>query len=318
MDINVAEAIDILRSSEDVYILTHHSPDGDTLGSGFALMNVLRGMGKRANVLCSDGFPNRYSFMYEGYYEEEFEPKMIIAVDIADPQLIGSKLSEYADNVYLCIDHHISNTRFAGNTLLNSDAAATCELLYSVFKEMGINLTDLIATCLYTGIATDTGCFKYENTTKQTHIIAGELFDYSIDYSIINRKMFDVKSKGRVMVEQYLLKNMEYYLNDKCTMITITKQIMEESGIEAAEFEGLASLTLQVEGVMVGVTIKQRDENRYKVSMRSSNEMDVSALCQQFGGGGHIRAAGCLLEGELEDIKKIIVNAIGIAIEEQK
>lgn len=316
MEINFDEAIDFIKKCDNVYVLTHQSPDGDTLGSGFALVNMLRKMGKKANVLCNEQFPHRYRFLYDGYYKEEFEPDSVIAVDVADRNLLGNHLGEMIDHVDLCIDHHISNTGYAEKTLLDSDASATCELLFELFAKMGEKLDLLTATCLYTGIATDTGCFKYENTSPKAHIAAAELFKYGVDYAYINRKMFDVKSKGRIKVEQYLTGNMEYFLDDRCAMITITQGVIEKSGMEAAEFEGIAALTLQVEGIEVGVTIKEREPDVYKISMRSSNKVDVSALCQELGGGGHIKAAGCLMKGNLADVKKQIIEAVKKSIEE--
>ena len=318
MEIDYRQAIDFIKKSDNIYVLCHQSPDGDTLGSAFALVNVLRSMGKKANALCSDQFPHRYNFMYDGYYKQEFEPKTIIAVDVADQELLGKNLNHYRDSIDLCIDHHISNTFFAQKTLVNPHASATCEVLFELFSQMNYKMDQLTATCLYTGIATDTGCFKYENTSQRSHIAASELMAYNVDYAQINRKMFDVKSKGRMKVEQYLTSNIEYYLDDKCAMITITQDIIDNSGMEAAEFEGIASLTLQVECVEVGVTIKQREENVFKISMRSSNYVDVSALCQKFNGGGHIKAAGCQIIGELEDVKKQIIDAIKTAIEESR
>ncbi len=318
MKVNFDKAIEFINNNDNFYILVHTSPDGDTLGAGFALANVLRTMDKKANVLCSEQFPHRYCFLYDRYYKEEFEPQAIIAVDIADKTLFGVHLDRFAESVDLCIDHHISNTDYAKLSLVNPRASATCEVLFELFNRMKAPIDTLTATCLYTGIATDTGCFKYENTTKAAHNAAGRLMDYNIDYAQINRKMFDVKSKARIKVEQYLTANMEYFIDDRCAMLMVTQQTIEQSGMEAAEFEGLASLTLAVEGVEVGVTIKEREPDVYKISMRASGNVDVSALCQKFGGGGHIKAAGCTIEGKLEDIKKTLLDAIEVAIEEAK
>ena len=200
-------------------------------------------------------------------------------------------------------------------TLVNPNASAACEVIYEIFDKMGVELDTYIAACLYTGIATDTGCFKYENTTPRCHVIASELMSrYSIPYAIINRKMFDVKSKTRLKIEQYVLSNMEFYLDDRCTMITITNEMTEDFGIEMAEFEGLASLTIELENFEVGVTIKQKAENVYKISMRSATTVDVSELCKQLGGGGHVKAAGCQLTGTLEEVKRRILTVVAGAL----
>ncbi len=309
MQINYKEAAAFLNKCSDVYILTHQSPDGDTFGSAFALCKVLRNMGKNANVLCSDEFPKRYSFMYENYTPQRFAPKTIIAVDVADNKLLGKNLSQYADYVNLCIDHHFSNTHYSQKLLLNGEAAAACEVIYELFCEMKADIDKDIAECLYTGLATDTGCFKYENTTPRAHIIAAELMEYGVDYAWINRRMFDVKSRARIKIEQYVISNMEFYLSEKCAMIAITNDVITEMGVAPEEFEGLAALTLQLEGVEIGITIKEREKGKYKISMRSVSDADVSAICAKLGGGGHVRAAGCQLEGSLESVKLKLLSA---------
>lgn len=310
--VSINETVNFLKSCDNVTIITHKSPDGDTLGCGFALCNALRAMGKKANVINNEPFPHRYSFLYEGYSPMEFEEKCVIGVDLADAQLIGSNIAQYkeAGAVNFCIDHHISNTFFAKQTFVDSKAAAACEALYIIFKEMGVEITTHIALCLYTGVATDTGCFKYENTTPRTHIVASELMQYDFNFSKINRQMFDLKSKGRQMVEQVATNKMEFFFDDRCSMIIITSDLIESSGIEAAEYEGIASLTLQVEGVMIGLLVKQRDEKRFKISVRTTEDIDACAFCAQFGGGGHVRAAGCEIEGTLDEVKDKLLDAL--------
>ena len=306
------EIIDIFESNDNFLILTHKSPDGDTLGTGFALCYFLRDMGKGANVLNSDGFPERYSFMYEGYEAQEFEPEYVIAVDIADPNLLGGGLAEFQKEgaVDLSIDHHFSNKLFAKLNHVEGDASAAALIMYKIMKESGRQLSDIIAKCLYTGIATDTGCFKYENTSPAAHIAAAELMAYSIDYANVNRKMFDVKSRARIAIEQMVTSAMEFYCEGQCTMIVLTTQMIEQSGVDPAEFDGLASVPLSVEGVKVGLTVKQRHENVYKISVRTTEEMDASAICRKFDGGGHIRAAGCEIHGTLDEVKGKLIDVV--------
>lgn len=304
------------ETHDNFLILTHKSPDGDTLGSGFALCGVLRDMGKKANVVNNENFPVRYNFLYDGYYVQEFEVETVVAVDIADTVLLGQRLMKYADNIDLCIDHHVSNKRYAKMTVLDPDASAAALVLYEFFKSQDIKLSAQQARCLYTAIATDTGCFKFENTTPAAHMAAAELMRYNIDFPQINRKMFDIKSKERLNVEQMVISQMEYFFDDKCTIICLTSEIMKASGIEPAEFDGLASIPLCVEGVVIGITIKQREEKLFKLSVRTTEEVDASAFCKNFGGGGHIRAAGCELCGSLEEVKQQIIEAVGRLLED--
>lgn len=310
MQINLKETAEFLKSRDKFYILTHQSPDGDTMGAGFGLCYALRSMGKSANVLCSDEFPKRYGFMYKDYGPQKFSPETIVAVDVADAKLLGSKLAQYGDYVELCIDHHVSNTGYAKRLLVYPDASAACEVLYRVLAEMGADIDKRTAECLYTGIATDTGCFKYGNTTKLAHTISAKLMEHGVDIESINRDMFDRKSKERLIAEKHILSDMEYYLDDKCTIIAVTLADMESKGFSSEELEGTAGITVQPEGVQVGVLIKEKEKGKFKVSMRSASEVDVSAICAKFGGGGHVKAAGCTLEGELEDIKLKLLSGI--------
>ena len=303
----------IFEANDDFVILTHKSPDGDTLGTGFALCYYLREMGKRANVLNSDGFPARYAFMYEGYEPQEFEPKYVIAVDIADPNLMGSALAEYQQEgrVDLCIDHHYKNKQFAKLSYVEGDSPAAALILYQILKLSGREISRKIAMCLYTGIATDTGCFKYENTTPAAHIAAAELMGYGFDYARINRLMFDVRSRARIDIEQRATAGMEYYFDGKCAVITLTTAMMEEAGADPSDFEGFASIPLSAEGVVIGLTVKERHENVFKISVRTAEDMDASAFCQAFDGGGHIRAAGCEIRGSLDEVKKKLIAQVG-------
>ncbi len=314
MNISLTETAEFLKNHDNYYILTHQSPDGDTMGSGFSLCYALRSIGKKANVLCSDEFPKRYHFMYEGYEPQKFSPETIVAVDVADKKLLGPKLIQYGDYVNLCIDHHVSNLNYAERLLLNADAAAACEVMYQVISEMGIEFTKQIAECLYTGIATDTGCFKYGNTTQLAHIITAHLMDCGIRLEQINREMFDTKSKARLNVEQYIISAMEYYLDDRCAMVAVTLDTMKKAGLAPEEFEGIAGMSVQTEGVEVGVIIREKDEGKFKISMRSASDTDVSAICQKFGGGGHVKAAGCTLEGPLDDVKLRLLSGIAPAM----
>lgn len=312
MLIDLSEACEFIRNCNDAVILTHQSPDGDCIGSGLALQDILKSLGKRSRVICCDEFPKRYDFMTKcADNDTNFTPQNIIAVDIADAQLMGSLKEIYADKVQLCIDHHISNVNYAQKTLLNPQASATCEVIYEIAAALGVTITDFCAMCIYTGMATDTGCFKYENTSARCHEITAELMkNHKLKYALINRNMFDVKSIGRIRMEKAVMEIMEYYLDNRLTIICITSDILKSMNVDGNDLEGCASLPLQVEGVEVGVTIKEKSAGVYKISMRSANEVNVSDICKLLGGGGHIKAAGCLIEGSLEFVKKTIIDAV--------
>lgn len=316
MQIEYFDAVNYIMNCEDVYILTHQSPDGDTIGAGFSLYYLLKALGKRSKVICPDKLPKRYGYMYEEYKDEEFEPKCIIAVDVADVKLLGALEDTYAEKVNLCIDHHISNTGYAEKTLVRPASSATCEVMYELITLLEVRVNENMAKCIYTGIATDTGCFKFENTTPRAHEITGMLMKaYKFGYAAINRQLFDVKSEGRIKLEVGLINTMETYLDNKCTIITVTKEFLKEYNVEGSELEGITSLAMQIEGVEVGVLIKEREPDVYKVSMRSANNVNVSEICSSLGGGGHVKAAGCLIKASLNEAKHIIVEAVAKGME---
>ena len=323
MLIDMNSACKMLESikSSDAVILIHQSPDGDCIGAGYALRELLAQLGIRSRVECSDIIPKRYDFITKGSSLPEYEdlkPQYVISVDVADPQLLGNAVREkYGDSVMLCIDHHVSNVGYAENTLLFPKASATCEIIYNLAASLGLSISDYTAACIYTGIATDTGCFKYGNTSPECHEIAASLMRQhsSIKYESINREMFDVKSVGRIKMESSVIELMEFYYDSRLTMICITADIMQKMGVDSNDLEGCASLPLQVEGVEVGILLKEREENVYKVSMRSANDVNVSEICITLGGGGHAKAAGCLLRGSIEDVKKQLIEAVGKALD---
>lgn len=316
MQIGFKEAEQFLRNCKDAVIITHRNPDGDCIGSGFAMKDILAELGVRSRVVCHDEFPDRYDFMTNTGAGEEFEPQSIIAVDIADKKLMGKYEEIYGDKVGLCIDHHISNKDYAELTLLNGNAAAACEVIYDLAKFMGVNITNHCATCLYTGIATDSGCFKYACTTSHTHEVAAEMMAEhpDINFSKINRYMFDVQSLGRMKLEGKLVELMESYLDGKLIIVAVTQDMLNTLGVKMDELEGFAPLTIRLENTEVGILMREREDGVFKCSMRSADEVNVSEICQTIGGGGHAKAAGCTIEGSLEDAKKFLIDAVERAL----
>lgn len=315
MDITIEQVCRLLNSHDNILLLTHMNPDGDTLGSAFGLQLALEKLGKQVRVECSDPFPERYDFFRPKAPPKVFSPDFIVAVDIADQQLFGAKLEPYKGRVDLCIDHHPSNTRYAAASCVRPEAGATAEVIWAVILGMGVQPDRPMATCLYTGISTDTGCFKYSNATAQTHRIAAELMDLGVDHAKIDRLMFDVKSKARIEMERRVIAGLEYFCDHKGALIYFTRQMLEETGANEAELDGLSVIPRQIEGVEVGVTLREKEEG-FKVSLRTNEYLDASAICASLGGGGHVRAAGCFVSGSLEEAKRKVVAAIERAMDQ--
>lgn len=316
MKYDIHRASEALKSYEDILILTHALPDGDTLGCGYALCRALRALGKRATVQCSDEIPKKYSYLWEEMDEQEFEPKNIVAVDVADPKLLGKKLRVYENDIDLCIDHHISNLLYAKATLLDSDAGATAEIIFMVIKNMGVEIDKYTADCLYTGISTDTGCFKYNNTTSRTHRISAELIDLGADSAEINRIMLDTKSVAYLELQRLALESLELHFEGKCAIVSLSKDMFDKSGTNESDSEGIAALPRQIEGVYVGVTLRERAENQIRASVRTHKPINASEICKKLGGGGHFYAGGCKFKATLEESKAMILEVIEETLKE--
>ena len=310
--LNVQQMAQRLCAADNILILCHKNPDGDTIGCGSALCHVLKALGKTAAVLCSDAVPSRYSFTAPVMFRGGFEPKTVVAVDVASVQLFGENngVPQYTRHIDLCIDHHAGNSGYADFTLLDGSAAAAAELLYEVISEMGVEITPLIANCLYTGLATDTGCFRFSSTTANTHLVAAKLILAGAQLEELNTLLFDTKPRERMEAERIARNHLEYHLDDRCALMYLTRDEIEQSGVDPADLEELTSLPISIEGVKVGLLLRQQPGGSYRISVRTAKGVDACAIARRLGGGGHTRAAGCELLGNLDNAKNAILAEV--------
>lgn len=311
---DLKKAASILKVADNIVILTHKSPDGDTLGSSFALCRALLKLGKKARVECSDAFPKKYGYLYDGIEFPDFEPQLIVASDIATENLLGEKLLKYKGKVGLCIDHHPSNEKYAAFTVLNPTAAANCETFPELISLLEVNIDSNIANCIYTGLATDSGCFRFSNTTAKTLQIAAHMIELGADNARINKLLFETMSKARIEMERLVFGTLEYHFDGRAALIAITHEMYEKTGLGESETEGLPSIPARIEGVLAGITVKEKGDGFYKISLRTSGGLNASRICSKFGGGGHSCAAGCELSGSLESVKAAILSAVEEAL----
>lgn len=304
---SLSNIADILYSRDYFYILTHKYPDGDTLGSAYALCRALQNSGKKAKVLYSDEMPNKYDFMLDYVVHEEFTPQCIISVDIADTKQLGDSLVKYSDNVDICIDHHITNKSYAEITFVNAAASSTAEIIYFFIKEMNVKIDKEMAECIYVGISTDTGCFKYSNVTAQTHRIVADLIELGMSLNKINKSLFDTKSKALLKLQGMLFSSIEYFFGNRCAMIFLTNDIIETAQVEEQDLEGIASIPRCIDGVEIGITLREKEKDVWKVSVRTTEDVSAVGICEKFNGGGHLCAAGFTIEGDMSTVKSRIL-----------
>lgn len=310
LNLQLQEIATWLWQKDDIVILTHKHPDGDTLGAAFGLYYAFIENGKSACVINADSFPEKFSYFYPSSMKVS-DGQIIVAVDIADAQLLGGSLEAYREKVDLCIDHHRINRLSSKRKFVDEHASSTCEIVFELLQYWGITVSQRAADALYTGICTDTGCFRYSNTTAASLRVAAKLMDCGARAEEINRTMFEIKSFARLSLERIVLDEMKFYYENRCCLVTVTNAMMLQAKADESTFDGIPAMTRMVEGVQIGVTIREKDSMHYKISFRTSQEVDASALAACFNGGGHVRAAGCTMEGTLEEVHDRLLDEIG-------
>ena len=297
-----------------VEIISHRAPDGDTLGCSSALCRGMRSLGKKANVVCADEIPAKYAMLFDGIEPQSFEPAHFVTVDIAANHLMGRLRETYEGKIDVCIDHHIQNDIQAPVRLVDEQAAATGELIWMLLQTMGAEIDSMTATDLFAAVSTDTGCFKYSNVTPQTHLIAVDLMQRGVDCATVNYKLIDEETKPKLDLKKQALSTLEYFCDNRCAVITVTAEMMRQSGALPEDSDGISNIPRSVQGVDCGVMMKETDDG-WKISVRSSERVNAAEVCDKFGGGGHAAAAGCKLKMPYEEAKKALIDAITEALQ---
>lgn len=311
-------AAKLLNERDNFNILIHAYPDGDAIGSGYSLCRALRSMGKNANVVCTSPIPKMFSYIVDSVKPQDFIPETFVTCDVADLRLLGDGYEQYENRITLALDHHGTNLRYSEYSVIDPHSASACEIVLEVIKALGVEIDKSIAEAIYTGVATDTGCFKFTNTTSSTLRTAADMLDYGIDAAEINRVMFETKSRSRIELERMALDSMSFFLGGALAFVIITNDMREKAGASDDDLEGITSLSRQVEGVKIGITLRQKENGEYKISVRTHPPVDAADICKQFGGGGHVRAAGCTLSGEAEDIVRQMLKVCSASLEKCK
>lgn len=306
----------ILKEKDNFAILTHISPDGDAVGCSLGLYNALKGNGKNVCVIIDDKFPERFEFLPGSKSVLEYKNDIknydvVLALDCGDLDRTGNskKLFECA-KISINIDHHVTNTKFASLNIVEPNASSTGEIIYKLLKAEGYTISKNIAECIYTSILTDTGSFKYSNTTSKTMSVVGELIDYGIDFTAISDLVFASRTLEQVKLMSKVSSTIELYFDGKVSLLTLSNEMLKECGAKEEDSGEMVSIARDIKGVEVGIFIKEKSKDVYKISMRSKKYFDVKDIALAFGGGGHVRAAGCTIEGTLNEVKNKVLNKI--------
>lgn len=308
--LSVTEAAALLRSFDNILILTHVRPDGDTVGCAAGLCAALRQVGKTAHLLPNPELTRSCAPYFLPYAAPEgFAPDFVVSTDIASLSLLPANAKEYAGRIDLAIDHHPSFEGFGKAHIVRAEAAACGELICDIVRELTA-LTPEIALPLYVAISTDTGCFQYTNTSADTHRTAAALMDTGIDIRPVNKAFFRTKTRKRMALEADMLSNMEFYDTGRVVVLTVPMALMERVGADENDAEELSSLGGLIEGTDCAVTMRELRPEVWKLSVRTGERVNATNVCRQLGGGGHAAAAGCTIEAPLAEAKRQILSAI--------
>ena len=308
--LTLTETVERLERAERVLILFHVNPDGDAAGSAFALRHALCGLGKIAWCISASEVPERLTFTMldsQSSSKKENMPKdfyadLIVSVDTASPSQLGELYDEYKGKIDIMIDHHAKGTVYADNYIIpgaSSCGEVLCGILDLLFERAGKKLPCRVSELIYTALSADTGCFRYNNTSPSAHILAARLVGEGIDSADINHRLFGMKTLKQMQVEHAGFERMNFYLGGRIAIITFPYDLKNQYGATDENLETRIDVARCVKGVEVAAVIKQpTEENRFRISMRSSCDFDVSEICAHYGGGGHERAAGCTLSSD--------------------
>ena len=307
--ISLAQCAKFLIENDNFLLITHRRPDGDTLGSAAALCLVLRSLGKSAYLLNNTEITPKYmDFVSDLIAPEDWSEDNLLAIDLAADTMYPKNFS--GGDINLCIDHHGSNSFYAGMTFVMPEKAACGEVILELINELGCGMDERIAGLLYIAISTDTGCFLYRNTTPETHRAAAAVMEAGADSGMLNKILFRTISEARMKLECMVYAGMHRYKDGEINIAIITLDMMEKAAATENDCDDLASIAGKIEGSKCSATIREISPGVSKVSLRSGSHVNSNDVCALFGGGGHPMAAGCTMPYAPEIVCEMLANAI--------
>jgi phosphoesterase RecJ-like protein len=311
-----------IENNNEFLIISHVNPDGDATSSSCAIAWLLSKLGKTYTIANMDRFPQRFSYIkgYDKlltYHDLEKLPLFtnVIAVDCADFNRFGELNLRFDSSVTLVnIDHHATNIGYGHLNLIDTSAAATAQIIYEWIKYFEVPFDENIAKCIYTGLLTDTGGFRYQNTTPKVLAIASELLSFGVNPTDIARISLETITTSHVAMLQRALQTLVIHPSGKIAHVVCSLEALQHTSATADDLDGIVRYPVNIQGVEVGILFKQLSDYSFKVSFRSNDWVDVARIASRFGGGGHVRAAGCTIEGSLDNVVDLVIQAVELEI----
>lgn len=310
--LTVKETAAWLQERDGFAIATHRRPDGDTLGSGAALCLGLRSLGKKAYLVENPDITPKYASLVKDLTKKQVEKEdILVCVDTASRDMLGS-LSHLADRVALRIDHHSTADSFTPYELVQPEKAACGEIIYAVLTQMGAVLDPAIANAIYTAVSTDTGCFRFANTTSNTLLVAAKCAEAGAELFRINQEQFITTSLARLRVQSYLIDNARFSQNGRVAICALPLQAERDMGATEEDLENISSFPRSIDGVKIAATIRENPDGVLKLSVRAVPGYDAAAVCAKFGGGGHKGAAGANMAMTMDEAVLAVEKAMPV------
>lgn len=299
---NRTDAACFFAERDHFCILTHRRPDGDTVGSAVALCLGLRSMGKHAYLLENPEFTERFASLYQGLTKAEPDERdVLVSVDVAAPNMLPKAFEPYREKIALRIDHHGTSTSFTQFELVDSGAAACAEIIYDVLMELWLTLDEAMANALYTAVSTDTGCFRFSNTTDHSFLVAAACAAAGANIYELNQTLFETISLARLRMQGWMVENCKLFCDGRLAICPIPKAVEEELGVTEDDMDNISSFLRTIAGVQLSATLRETDGEVVKISVRGVPGYDAGAICSRFGGGGHAGAAGGSIKLPLQE-----------------
>lgn len=309
--------IDIFHKYNTFALLPHISPDADTIGSCCAVAEMIENMGKQAVVFVEEELPSYLAFL-GGKYKTFTQPKrfdVCICIDCGDIGRVGARSALFSEaSLIVNIDHHYANTKFADINLVDDSSSSAGEICYELLSKMDA-VTQNIAFYLYTAICADTGGFKFSNTAPKTLRAAADLLEYSINAAKINKLLFDTESYSVFQIKGEIMRGTELFCKGRAALVSADIELMRRFDTDSKEIDNIIDIARRIEGVEVAVSLKESKAG-IKISLRSNERVDVSKIAEKFDGGGHVRAAGILMETDMSTAKRLLMEEVASAIGE--
>ena len=291
------ETAQFLLQHDNYIILSHRRPDGDTIGSSAALCLGLRSMGKTAHVLYNEEVSDRFAWLHEGLTKEAVdEGDTVVSVDVASPGMLPKAFEHLLGRISLRIDHHASATSFTDCELVDGGSASCAELVWDVLAEAGVTMDAKLAEAVYVGVSTDTGCFRYANTTAHTFSVAAECAKAGARVFELNQELFETNTLGRLRMQAWIVDHMQMIRGGEMAIVAIPMAVEQELGVTQDDMDNISSFPRTVAGVCMAATLRETKEGDTKISVRAVPGYDATLVTTRFGGGGHKGAAGGALK----------------------